>query len=259
MREFIKVMSVVIFSVFALVSIFPWLNDRPTNTTWIYRIVLPAVCVISAVVFLRIHFRRDLAPDLLGGFISRYFDQNGLCFFSYFKNENGVCVQTVLFQNRHENECNATIAIRDKNTSQQWAYQKRFSIQCPGGAFGRASLKVGVPVEQQGKIHVFEVGATVHYPKGKGRMLRFCDGMVVRYNSEFYNTFGIMLTVFGALVGHIVWSSPAIFSTTLPSDVAETAQEDAQPEIEILWTLEHGSTSDATVQKPDTDALYRET
>ena len=71
-----------------------------------------------------------------------------------------------------------------------------------------------------GKVQSFDVSASVAYPNGKGRWLRFSDGYLVRTTSALGNAFRRSLTFFGVLAGHIVWMAPARVKIQLPERAA---------------------------------------
>src|SRR5688500_16359909 len=56
-------------------------------------------------------------------------------------------------------------------------------IPCAPAAYGVARIPVPLSATIQGKRQSFGVGASVDFPYGRGRTLRFRDGIVVRANS----------------------------------------------------------------------------
>lgn len=89
----------------------------------------------------------------------------------------------------------------------------------------------------QGKWQSFEVGASVRYPEGYGKRIRFHDGIFLRSNTKFRNSFGTALTLIGAATGSIVFSRPATVAIALPTGVAENIPPNLAPETKILWQL----------------------
>jgi hypothetical protein len=57
--------------------------------------------------------------------------------------------------------------------------QVAVGISCDAAAFGKASIWWPVPEEAQGKEVSIDVAASVKYPTGRGRLLRFRDGLRV--------------------------------------------------------------------------------
>src|SRR5262249_32151751 len=110
-------------------------------------------------------------------------------------------------------------------------------IKCEPAAFGTAKVAIPIPSELQGKRQSFDVGASVHYPNGKGRTPRFRDGIVLRANSDFGNAFATALTVAGALTGSIVWATPAKVTLDLPGGVSQDVANGSKPETKTLWKL----------------------
>jgi hypothetical protein len=110
-----------------------------------------------------------------------------------------------------------------------------FEIPCDGGAFGVVSIPVPLPRNVQGRRQAFDVGASVDYPEGRGRRLRFRDGIFLRANSQFRDSFRTGVTLLGTLAGGVVLSSPAKITLDLPTDVAEETPADAEPQRQVLW------------------------
>jgi hypothetical protein len=112
MWESFKVLCVVVFGVCGTATGLMWIEDRPTPTTWILRIVFPILTLAAIGVFLALHFRRDRAPDYLYREMGDYFNRGGLCFAVQAKAIGGVAYMEVWFQNQHARECHATIGLR---------------------------------------------------------------------------------------------------------------------------------------------------
>ena len=75
------------------------------------------------------------------------------------------------------------------------------------------------------------------YPESKGKRMRFHDGIFLRANTNFGDSFGTALTIAGALTGSIVYSSPATVTLQLPSTAAEEVPSDAQASLTVFWKL----------------------
>ena len=239
MREFVKGLLCLIILAGVVATILSW-SGRPTAETSLLRVSAPVVTAGAFLLFLLIHFRRDAAPDLLRQVAGNYLDRDGFCFAFQASAQNGFCVVTVFFQNRFERSCTATIALRSaKGFLLQRSAIDTFgcNIDCGPGAFGRATFRIAVPAVLQGTSQTFEAGASVEYPNGKGRRLRYRDGISLRSNSNFRNAFGTALSLAGAAAGLIVFSSPAKVTLSLPSAVATTVPGASVPLVETLWRL----------------------
>jgi hypothetical protein len=237
MREFVKVASVLVLLAAVVTAAIAWIDNRPNQTTWALRIAPVALGLVALVIFLRLHFQRDLAPDYLYQHCGGFFDRGGLCFAVMLENMNGVCVLHIYFQNRFERPCIGRIALRPAKEffGRPNMDTIAFEARCDGGAFGVHRIAVGIPQKLQNRKVRFEVGASVEYPSGHGRRLRFRDGIALRANSEFKNTFVRSVTVAGALGGAIVLSKPATVTVAVPPDVAEEIPEEIQGVTTILW------------------------
>jgi len=238
-REFLKVMCVLVIGAGAIAAGVAWMDDRPSQLTWMFRLGSPVVALVGLVGFLLIHFRRDKVPDYLYQFCGGFFDRGGFCFTFGARSEDGICFVDAYFQNRHERPCIGRLALRPARGffGHRPIEAITYEIHCGSAAFGVARMPVPIAAAMQGKRQTFEVGASVDYPQGKGRALRFRDGIVIRANSNFGNAFGTALTVVGALGGTLVLSKPATLSIDLPVGVAEDTPEDLKPEIQTLWKI----------------------
>lgn len=201
---------------------------------------LPVLCIAAIGLFLKIHFRADLVPDYLSSRGS-FFNRGGFCFQVYPTVADGRCVFMIWFQNQYEKPLVGRIALRPARgffLGRPKMDPILVEIDSPPAAYGMARVAVPLPVDLQGRNQSFEVGASVEYPEGKGRQLRFRDGITLRTNSNFGSAFTKGLMVAGALTGQIVYESPATVSLPLPKDVAEEiAIQDKLPSMETLWKL----------------------
>ena len=89
----------------------------------------------------------------------------------------------------------------------------------------------------QGRKQAFEVGATAAYSEGKGRRLRFRDGILLRTDAQFYNAIGSALALGSTATGNLTLVTPATVTMILPTDVAEHAPDALKPETDTLWRL----------------------
>jgi hypothetical protein len=80
MREFSKVMCVLVLMVSAIAAAIAWIDDRPNSTTWLFRTIPAVVAVLALGMFLRLHWQRDLAPDFLAERVGKYLERDGFCF-----------------------------------------------------------------------------------------------------------------------------------------------------------------------------------
>jgi hypothetical protein len=240
MREALKVLSVVVLLFAAPAAAVAWFDNRPNMIVHLMRYGCPVLCVLAFAIFLKIHFRADEVPDYLRQQVGKYFNRDGFCFGIVPTAMNGVCNFEVYFQNQHENRCVGRIALRPARgfflgrANMEWII---LEVDCEPAAFGVARIAVPLPAKLQGRRQAFEIGASVEYPDGKGRRLRFGDGIILRANADFGDAFGKALRVAGALTGHIVHLGPATATINLPQGVAEDVTESTTPEIETMWRL----------------------
>ena len=246
MQEFLKVTCVVEIMFGGVLAAVTWLDDKPNATVWNLRIVSSAVTLVGLVGFFALHFRRDRVPDFLRKYSRVCFDRSGFCFSVEPTVKNDCCYLRVLFQNRFEHRCRGQIALQPAEVFGTFASEgfpvATLDFDCPAAGFGVASLPLPIPKKTQGKRQTFQVGATVEYPDGKGRMLRFGSSRVltVRSNADFSNPLYSRLTIIAALTGQFLVSRPARMTFLLPKDVAEFVPEKSAVSHTVPWQLGDG-------------------
>lgn len=244
MYEFIKVLCVVVIMFGSVVAAVAWwgLDPRTENVTPI-RVISTVVTILGFLGFFVLLFRRDRVPDFLREFSAAYFERSGLCFSIEPAISRNYLYLCILFQNRFDRPCNAKLAIRPSEllgTIARGDYPAaQVEITCPAAGFGMSILLLPVPQEIQGKRQSFHVGATVIYPEGTGRQLRFGSrgAITIRTNADFQSPFNQSLTIAAALGGSIFISRPALLKLELPYNVSETVPFHYTPSSEIFWRL----------------------
>lgn len=197
-----------------------------------------AIAVLAAL--LTLHFRRDLAPDYLGSVSPAYFNCNGLCFTIVPMVSGGTTILNVFFQNQYERPCAATIQLQPSRgffLNRSAIAAINVEAACPLAGFGVVRIPLPVPLKLQGKRQNFVVGAYAKYPNGKGKRLRFCDGLFLRPNSRLSAVAQTAVVLAGAATGFIVLTRPASFQLLLPKDVSEELPEGFGPDTQVLWQL----------------------
>jgi hypothetical protein len=239
-ESFKAVCSILIIASMAGTAI-AWLDESPSEAMKWTRIISPLVGVVALGVLLKAHFRKDIVPDYLYAFNGKYFNRGGFCFSINTSLVGGICYLEAYFQNQYDQPCMGRIALRPARGF--WLTRANidtvgFDILCDGAAFGIARIPVPLVKDVQGKKQSIEVGASVDYPQGKGRRLRFRDGIFLHTNSQFKNAFGTTLAIAGAATGKIVLVTPATATIILPFNAVEEIHREIQSEIRILW--KHG-------------------
>lgn len=239
MREFTKVMCVVVIMFCGVWAALVWADDHPDSLTKVLRYALPVVCIAALVGFLAIHFRMDEVPDYLHQLGGHYFDRDGFCFKLYPSTEDGVFFMNAAFQNRRDSPCVGRIALRPGADFVSTAKIGKvyFEIPCEPAAFGVAKVPVPIAREYYGKKQRFEIGASVEHPRGKGRTLRFRNGFTVRHNIDFKSKVITAMQMGALLAKHWVRYKPGYFKVVLPDGVAEMLPSKPQTEVATLWKL----------------------
>jgi len=245
MRELAKVLCVVILLFGVPLAAVAWFDDKldfPKPVIHFLKYGCPILCALAVGLFFRIHFRADEVPDYLGPRVGTYFNRDGFCFGILPAVADGVCVFEVYFQNQYENRSVGRFALRPARgffLGRAKMESIIAEVDCEPAAFGVARVAVPLPAMLQGRRQLFEAGASVEYPEGKGRRLRFGDGITLRANSNFGNAFAVGLTVAGALTGRIVYTSPATVTIDLPNAVAEDVTDRVRPaSVDTVWKLD---------------------
>jgi hypothetical protein len=238
MRESIRAICVLVAVVAGCIACFAWGTEKPGEVDPYLRYGSTAVALSAVGWFVFDSLRRDLAPDFLKERFKTFFDTGGLGVVFVAREDRGVCRIEVYFQNRYERACQATLALRPASSlfnSQPFFPPVFIEIDCPGGAFGKTSWPVGVPYEAAGRAITFDVGARVRYPQGKGRILRFRDGITVRHDDTFHSTFVSVLRGLAILGGGFLFSRPAAATLEIPYAVEEFVPLQAREWTEIRW------------------------
>ena len=112
-----------------------------------------------------------------------------------------------------------------------------YLVECEPAAFGVARISLPIPRQLQGKQQSFDVGASVRYLAGKGKQLRFRDGIIIRTDADFKDSVGDAFAAAGFLAGHIVLHRAPSARVQLPVDVAEDLPGDPVFDFKTLWRL----------------------
>jgi hypothetical protein len=96
-----------------------------------------------------------------------------------------------------------------------------------------------VPVSNrhQGKKLTLQIGASVSYPEGKGKKLRFREGSLLRYDAEFHSSSMEVLQVLYFFCGGLLFSFPTSVTFRLPAGVAESIPAGQGQRTRTLWKL----------------------
>lgn len=233
MRESIKAFCGLVMIVGLFMAVLVWTDDRPNSTTWILRWCSLLLMVAPLALLIKLHFKRDIAPDLLKQQVGDYFNCGGFCF--AFSSSGGLSPPQLhaWFQNQYERPCTARITLTPAR--QFWMNRPAIEeiaipVSCAGGVYGVASVPLLSNDEVAGKKIWFEVSAEVGYPGRRGRRLRFHDGMQVGLSRISY------LTALAPLAGVLVWYKPAKFAMEMPPAVPHDPSASCAPTVEIHWT-----------------------
>ncbi len=183
MGETAKAVCVLVLLIASITAAAAWIDDRPNAMVWSFRIGSSLLAVAALGLILKLQFRADLAHDYLRDYAKQYFNRDGFCFAFAATVVDGIAYLDAIFQNQYENPCLGRIALRPA----QGFFMNRakietiaYEIELGPAAYGVARLAIPIPGKLQGQRQSFEVGASAYFPDGKGRRLRFQDGLRLR-------------------------------------------------------------------------------
>ena len=180
--------------------------------------------------------RRDRVPDFLRHISRRFFERDGFTFSIVPTCSRGVAALTIFWQTRYENPSQAVVIL---GPGRQFLGDRRdldsmqIFVDCPGSGFGIVQVPWAIPAKYQGKKQTLEVAAAVDYPNGRGRAVRFRNGLQVGVGET--TAFQAAVSVGALMTGHIVLRKPAKMTITLPAGVAEQVPDGSQIRSKVLW------------------------
>ena len=240
MPQSVKAVTALFVLVFLIASVVAWTDVAWTPVwKWALRFVFPATAAGVLVLLCWAEFRKDKAPDFLGKRSKVFFERKGFCFTLRTDREDDTCVLEMAFQNRFERACRARVAMKPSAgffLTRPKIEGMALDVECGPAAFGVARAAFPVPRQYQGKEVSFDLGANVDYPHGRGRMLRYREGLTVG-PARFSSYGGLLLTLIALPGGAVVISRPAHGSITLPMGVKEELPGDMPIKVETLWQL----------------------
>jgi hypothetical protein len=239
-----------VLMIFGIIAgLMAWYDDLPNSTGWSFRIVSPILAVVSLALLLKLQFRKDLAHDYLREQCKTYFNRDGFCFVPTFEVIDGHFWAVVSFQNQRDAPSVGSVGLAPPKSLFGRAPIDSFALEipCEPGAYGIARMPVVVPAACQGKKQKLEIGAAARYPEGRGRRIRFFDGIHVRRNSSF--EFGVRgaAILIAAAGGALLITRPPSLEIQFPRGISDEEPSDPAAEIITLWKL-----GDPPLKKADT-------
>jgi hypothetical protein len=246
MPETVKAVLGFLFILCFIFSVFSWAVEMPEKQlSWLFRIGWPVFGLFLLGVLVWAQYRRSKVPDILTQRCKKFFEKDGFCFILVPESREGVCLLNVWYENRYERSCESVLVVKPAKgffLTRQDIQGLVVKVNCGPAGFGVHSVPFPIPLPYQGTRQKFEIGASTYYPQGRGKMVRYRGGMAVgEAENNWKKGFKTVLTVAGLAAGHIVISSPAIFTVQLPANVAAEIPEGFEPEAKELWTLGTGN------------------
>jgi hypothetical protein len=238
MGQSLRAILQLVLIIAALTTMFVWLaSDHPDQVIWAIRFAAPAVVGVIIWLLVRNMQRKEILPDLLREIVPHYFERDGLCFAFVPSTINGVCWVQVFFQNRYEKVCSARIVLQPPAKS-FWIGRLplptiNVDIDCDGGAFGTYRTPWAVPLKVQGKTVKCDISCTTKYPSGRGKLLRFREGLRVGAPSSDIARAAVAVSLL--LIGVLRLSRPARVRMHLPTGIADQLPPELLPFVKISW------------------------
>lgn len=239
-RELIKTLCIIALLVGSIAAGLCWVQDQPGTIDWICRIGGPILAVLAIAIFLKIEWIPDGVPDYLRRVQRKYYIRDGFCFVIVPTAVDGVAYFDLFFQSQFSGPSIGMVALRPakgffltRNKIELITYR----VECPPGGFGFVRLPIPIPARFQGKRQSFEIGASVHYPDGKGEQLRFDqNGVHIGANTDFFDSLATAITFLALTAGNLSLASPTLVKIKLPVEVADQASG-IEPVSNVLWQL----------------------
>ena len=244
MSESVKAVAAVLGGVEAVTAAVAWADDRPDAWTWAWRTAPAAFAAVAFGWLARETFRKDLAPDLLaerspGG----YYNRGGFALTLGITDEPGGAGRptahlVAYFQNMTDARCEARVGVRGGKT---FALKRdrldpvEFRIDCPPAAYGEARAAIAVPPELAGRTRRVELGATVHWPDGRGAPVRYTYGRPLWRSADFTDRPGCLILLIGLLDGRLFYRRPATVRLAFPAGARDDVPPGTEPLMKILW------------------------
>ncbi|MCK9461481.1 MAG: hypothetical protein M0R80_17765 [Proteobacteria bacterium] len=204
-------------------------------TTWVLRVVFSLTTIGTLTLLIWGMTRRDKAPDFLRRMFGAYFERNGLCFAIDPIVIEGVFAFKIWFQNKYDRRCTGRVLIspsRDFFLRKQIDHVLHVGVEVGPGALLSVIAPFAIPESAQGKSTTLSVSADVDYPEGKGKLIRFRDGMTT---GAIRGKIDLIIDAIGPFV--LQSYKPASLKLVLPKDVAAAVPDGCKPKVETLWQI----------------------
>lgn len=229
---FIALTSPMVLMICFLLAFSPEFDGHPQPLT------AAIILTIYGAVLYAVLKRRDRAPDFLARISKRYYDRGGLCFLLGQDTDDCLFPFVVYYQNRYERPCDVVIQLSEALglLSGEKPFEVKLAFSCAGGAFGKATITKEIPVGLQGHSITYKIKAGVKYPRGRGGILRYRDGLPV---GTLSGQFELFLFLYMLLNRHWVIHPAAKINYFHPEGIPELEEEITLPlaKNEVYWKL----------------------
>ncbi|MCK9463723.1 MAG: hypothetical protein M0R80_29235 [Proteobacteria bacterium] len=239
MSELRKALLVIIFiaGLIAALLLLYFADEKHDSLLWVLAISsgLLSIGAFSWLLVGLLRREEEKLPDFLGEKFLNWFDQDGLSFTVRADEVDGVFCLHVWFQSRRDRRCRAVVALRPGRRNKGFGNPK-IEFEAPPAAFGCASLPIAVGSEFQGRDIALNIGASVSWPDGNGKLVRFQEGMEVG-SAPGIDRRDRMFMAGAAMSGGFGFVIPATITLSVPEGVASTISPEPSTTLEISWEL----------------------
>lgn len=232
MSRAVRTLMHVIIIAAAVVTPLIWMPlVQPSAQIWGFRFGLPIAAIVMFWLLLRKSESIADPTDHLRNLCGHYFERRGLCFHPRLVAMDGVCWLEVHFQGRYLAKCRARVELLPRPYNRRLLLEPMATdFKCDGGEFGVARVPVAIPSAALGKKVCCDVIAHVDYPRGKHRMIRRQEGILVGSETT-QRSFTVGNSLAAELLSTTGYTNPsqtAITILTVPDGVAASIPDDAK-------------------------------
>jgi len=195
--------------------------------------------VIPIPVLIWANKRSEKAPEFLWRLGVTPFERDGFCFLIVPEKYEGKPCLTIHYQNQYAGRCEATVGIGTTWTLfSKYPNIKGFTVgfRVGPGEYGFATFTLPLPPNIKGKTVSLDVSASVKYPDGRGKLLRFRNGLQVGAADVSFWKEG--LQALGAAAGSLIVTQPARIKLSMPFDGDSAVTEATQVRSQSIWSYD---------------------
>lgn len=218
-----------------------WVATPVSSVIWSFRFAAPILAIIVGWVLLRNATATETLHNHLHDIASHYFERSGLCFRIQLESIDGICHLAVYYQGRYSGTATTQILLVPRPATGRNPFPNiNVDLVCRNASFGVVRIPLPIATADQGRQVNCEVYADVAYLAGRGRKVRFQEGIPVtsitlqgRY--QFAIRLGVALPSpyrrYESLPTGTILKLPVFVAESLPANAVRTQQTLARPDL----------------------------